>query len=241
MPGWLIVVVALAVVGAVAYLRWRAEQQRRQALASFALSKGWSYAASNPRLVDAWQGTPFGQGDHRRTANVITGETSGLPLTAFDYSYQTHSSDSKGNRSTQTHRYTICALRLPAYLPGLEVTTDNVLRRLGDALGFGDDVELESEDFNRRFRVSARDRKFATDVLNPRTMELLLARRPLRWRITGADILSWDDGQLTPTRLLEVSSTLAAVVAGVPSFVWRDAGLQPGRQPGATHFTGGSS
>lgn len=232
MSGAWLIVIALVVAAAFAYLRWRFEQRRRAALASFALSKGWLYAASDARLVDAWTGPPFGEGDHRKAVNVLTGTASGMPLTAFDYSYQTHSTDSRGHRSTTTHRYAVCALRLPAYLPPLSVTHDNVFLRIGEALGLADDVQLESEDFNRRFRVQARDRKFATDVLSPRTMELLLARRPLRWRITGADIVCWDDGELSPTGILEVSSTLAAVVAGIPSFVWRDAGLQPGAQPG---------
>ena len=32
----------------------------------------------------------------------------------------------------------------------------------------GNDIELESDDFNRAFSVSCPDRKFASDVLHPR-------------------------------------------------------------------------
>ena len=85
-----------------------------------------------------------------------------------------------------------------------------------------DDIELESEDFNRRFRVHSDDRKFACDVLSPRTMEALLARPDARWRIEGVDILTWRDGRITPDAVASMTFDLQTVVAGIPSFVWKD-------------------
>jgi Protein of unknown function (DUF3137) len=224
--GFLPVLLVVGVPAAIylAYRSWQQEQKRRELLMQWATSSGFSYAVEDDTWCDRWQGTPFGEGDHRRARNVVSGVTGTRPFTVFDYSYQTHSCDGRGNRSTQTHHYVVAGVQLPTYLPRLQVTPENVFTRIGNALGL-DDIELESEDFNRRFRVHAADRKFASDVLSPRTMQALLARPELSWRIDGTDIVGWGDGRISPTEVLALTSTLNVVVDGIPSFVWHDHGV----------------
>lgn len=225
--------VGLALIAVtVLYLSYLADKKRREALMRFALSKGWRYAARDDSLISIADGTPFGEGDNRKARNVLSGSVSGFDMVAFDYSYETHSTDSKGHRSTTTHRYAIAALRLPTYLPTLQVTGESILHRVGSLLGF-DDIELESDDFNQRFRVQARDRKFACDVLTPRTMQALLAGPDVDWRIEATLILAWESGRLDPLGLLARLSTMTTVIAGVPSFVWRDHGASPEVPPQA--------
>jgi hypothetical protein len=214
-------VVGLCAVGAVAYFAYQADKKRRAALQSFALSSGWTYAARDDSWCDRFVGAPFGDGDDRRADNVLQGSYEGTPMVAFDYQYETHSTDSKGNRTTTTHRYAVCSLRLPAPLPGLELSPESALTRLAGHLGF-DDVELESEDFNRMYRVKARNPKFAYDVLNPRTMSALLGRPALHMRLLDVDAVCWESGRLAPTELLARLSTLKLLIGGIPSFVWSD-------------------
>ena len=225
---WLLfgtVLASFAVAGVRGHL---IEQKRRALLQSFAQSSGWSYTASDLSVCLRFSGPPFNTGDNLKVRNVLQGSWRDVPMTAFDYSYETHSSDSKGGRSTTVHRFAVCCLGLRAPLPSLELTPESVLTRAAGLLG-ADDIELESEDFNRRYRVRARDPKFAYDVLNPRTMTALLARRPLHLRISGADALCWENGRLQPAELLERLSTLALLVDGIPSFVWSD--HSPGGAP----------
>jgi hypothetical protein len=207
-------------VGFFAFQSWRKDQRRRQALQTWAGKNGYSYVAEDDRWCERWQGNPFGEGDHRRAENVITGSAK-APFSAFDYTYQTHSSDGRGGRTTTTHHYGVTTLQLSSFLPTLQVTPENVLTRIGHSLGL-DDIDLESEDFNRRFRVHANDRKFASDVLTPRTMQALLSRPAVSWRITGTDILTWAEGRITALAVTEALSTLQLVVDGIPSFVWKD-------------------
>lgn len=216
----LIVVVIAAAIAAAIYTVVR-ERKRRDALRAFCLSSGWTFTPSDPALTRRWDSAPFGQGDNRKAKNVMHGAHGGHDLTAFDYSFDTHSTDSKGNRTTTTHQYRIVALGLPAWLPVLTVSPHNVLTRIGEVFGLPD-IDLESETFNRRFRVQAKDRKFATDVLTPRTMELLLAHPACSWRINGTDIVSWHTGRLTPVAVLESASLLGGVIDLVPSFIWSD-------------------
>jgi hypothetical protein len=220
LPFVLIVVVG-AVIAYFGYRSWQQEQRRRATLLAWATNSGFSYVAEDDRWCDRWSAAPFGEGDHRRAENVITGTVENRPFAAFDYRYQTHSSDGKGGTTTTNHHYVVSAVQLPTMLPRLQVTPENIMTRLGNALGL-DDIELESEDFNRRFRVQARDRKFACDVLTPRTMQLLLSREPVSWRIDGSDILAWQDGSLSPALLLATTSHLRDIVDGIPSFVWHD-------------------
>ena len=215
-------VLLLIPVGAyLAYRGWKQEQKRREELLVWCTQNGFQFTVRDDQWCNRWSGTPFGDGDHREAKNVVVGRLGDQPFAAFDYSYQTHSTDSKGNRTTTTHRYVVTSLQLSTALPRLQVTPEGIFGRIGNALGL-DDVELESEDFNRRFRVHADDRKFASDVLSPRTMEALLALPDMRWRIEGVDILSWQDDRLTPQVVATMTSHLQTVVAGIPSFVWKD-------------------
>ena len=217
---------AVAAVGVVAVglLGWRAykaERARRQAFAALAAQRGWTYAERDDRWSERFSGPPFETGTNRRAGNVLTGRYGDRPFVAFDYSYVTSSTDANGNRQTRTHRYAVCAISLPTFLPGLTVTPENLLTRIAGALGF-DDISFESEEFNRRFRVRAEDRKCASDVLNPRTLETLLAGEPLSWRVAGSDVVAWDGGFASPDRVMERLDLLTRVLDGVPSFVWRD-------------------
>jgi hypothetical protein len=211
----LLLVIAVGIYG------YQADKKRRALLQAFALSNGWTYEADNSAWCDRFVGTPFGEGDSRRARNVLQGRYGERDMVAFDYSYETSSTDSKGNRTTTTHRFAVCALRLPAVLPTLELTPESALTRLAGHLGFAD-VELESEDFNRHYRVSTRNPKFAYDVLNPRAMAALLARPALHMRLSGIDALCWENGRSTPTELIARLSTLQLLVDGIPSFVWSD-------------------
>lgn len=206
------------------------ERKRRERLMLFAVKRGWQYVAEDPTLADRYAGTPFGRGDRRRARNVLTGEESGRRFTAFDYSYETHSTDSKGNRTTQTHRFGICVVPLPGPLGVVEVTPEGMFARAAGAVGLTSDIDLESEDFNRRFRVRAEDRKLASDVLTPRTMHFLESVRPEAWRLQGRHILSWHTGRLDPAGVVRTCAVLCRVVEGIPSFVWKDA--EPGAASG---------
>jgi hypothetical protein len=222
----LLVVAGLVVMGGLAYWSWLSAKKRRELFQGFAASQGWTWVGRDDSWVQRFDGTPFEQGDHKRALNVLQGDFRGRPMVAFDYSYQTHSTDSKGNQQTTTHRYALCSLSVPAYLPKLEMVPESFLGRLGTALGM-EDIELESEDFNRRYRVRCGDRKFASDVLPPRTMEAMLRRTALHLRLEGADALCWEDGSHSPAELLARLDALAALLDGIPEFVWNDLKRSP--------------
>ena len=209
------------VMAAFAYVGWLQAKKRRELFQQFAANQGWSWTPRDDQFAQRFSGEPFGQGDNRKALNVLQGDWRGRPVVAFDYSYDTHSTDSQGRRSTTTHRYAVCALALDVWVPRLEIVPEGFFGRLGTALGM-QDVELESEDFNRRYRVRCENRKLAYDVLPPRTMEALLARPALHLRLSGADALCWENGAHSPVELLARLDALDVLLDGIPSFVWSD-------------------
>lgn len=217
----LLLVVGVVVMGGLAWFGWAQAKKRRELFLQFASSNGWSYVPRDDSWASRFDGACFGNGDSREARNVLQGQWQGRPMVAFDYSYETHSTDSQGRRSTTTHRYAVCALGLDAWLPRVELHPESVFGRLGTALGM-QDVELESEDFNRRYRVKADDAKLAYDVLPARTMEALLARPALHLRLQGTDALCWEDGSHSPSELLARLDALRVWIDGIPSFVWSD-------------------
>lgn len=223
----LLVVGGLALIAVIAYTLYR-EQKRLNALRQFCASKGWQFVNRDNAYAVRWRCFPFFQGRNRQARAVITGSYGSgdhvRPFVAFDYSYVTDDNSHTGSSSTSsstTHRYAICAIELPTYLPALEVTPENVLTRIGNAIT-GNAIQLESEDFNRRFKVTCPDAKFASDCLPPRSMEALLAHTGLHFRFEGRDLLCWETGETTTLKLLERLATLSAFVDGIPSFVWHD-------------------
>ena len=221
MSSLLLFAIAALVLGLVAYAGYVQAKRRRELLQQFAASQRWTWTPRDDTWTERFSGTPFGEGDDRKACNVLQGSFRGRPMVAFDYSYETHSTDSRGHRSTTTHSFAFCALALPLPMPRVELVPDNLLGRVGTALGM-QDIELESEDFNRRYRVRCEDPKLAYDVLPPRTMAALLSRASLHLRFAGADAQCWESGRHSPVELLQRLDALSTVIDGIPGFVWTD-------------------
>jgi len=222
-------IIGVVVVAGLAYLAQQRAKKRREAFQAWAASRGFTYTAEDDSLTDRFDGTPFGNGDHRRAQNVVSGQHEGRPIIAFDYSYETHSTDSDGDRTTETHRFNVISIGLPAGLPTLQVTREGVMAKLGRAVGIHD-IEFENEDFNRRFNISCKDRKLASDLLHPRMMQFLLDAEGPAWRIERSDLMCWDSGRIEPAGVDRQLGFLSSIADQVPRFVWQDRGALPPTQ-----------
>jgi hypothetical protein len=128
-------------------------------------------------------------------------------------------------------RFAVWLMTLPSALPALEVRPEGVFGgRVAAALGMGD-LELESEEFNRAFRVSVDDDRYGSAMMHPRMMEFLLATGQAQgasWRIMDDVLLSWERHHAEPDEVLPRLDLLGAIVGLVPSYVWKDFGPQAG-------------
>jgi hypothetical protein len=209
-----VVALVLVVVGAIQ------AKKRREAMAAYATSRGWRYAASDGSLVDRFQGTPFGQGQSRAASNVIYGEHDGRPMVAFDYRYTTTSGTGK-DRKTTTHIWSVLALSMGVAMPDLSVEPEGVFGRIIGRLT-NTDIEMESEDFNRAFTVRSPNRKFAFDVLHPQMIEMLMQWPELGWRFERDSMLVVRNGSHSIAEVDAKLLVMDAIIDKVPEFVWKE-------------------
>lgn len=223
MSGGFVVVIFVLFVGfavVVGYLGHLAAKRRRELMTAYAATRGWTYVQEDPALLTRFSGAPFGLGHGRRAYNVLLGHEDGRATVAFDYLYKTTSGSGK-DRRTQTHYYSVTAMNIGVAMPALEVTPQNLVSGFFGRLT-GNDIELESEAFNRAFLVSCEDRKFASDVLHPRMMELVAQWPDMAWRFDRDSALVVQRGEHGPADIDEKLRRLDAILDTVPEFVWRE-------------------
>jgi hypothetical protein len=154
---------------------------------------------------------------------VLRGAFEGVPAVSFTYRWTTGS-----GRQRTTHACHVVVLDLPAFLPTVQLTPDGLGAKLTKAVG-GQDIQFESDDFNRAWRVESRDLPVAHAIVNPRLMERLMRSDASgeSLRIEGTSILSWAFGATDTGALARRLGLLAAVVHAIPRHVWQDHGYDP--------------
>jgi hypothetical protein len=212
-------IVALVVAGGVWWFQYQLKRKRVANLFAVARRLGFQFSEDDPHDTLGLPFPLFTKGVGRRVENVMWGERDGVPLRAFDYWYYTETSDTKGNRSRQYHRYTCAAMVIAADCPSLRIGHEDFMTRLGGALGFHD-IGLEYDDFNREFRVRWEDEKFAFSLLDGHMMELLLRVGSIdALEIVGPFVLI-TTGKLASEDWPALIDTATQFHAHIPNIVW---------------------
>src|SRR5690554_217782 len=210
----------LAIVG-VYLFGASARRKKRARLSAFAAGIGWTYQEDASYLRGRWRGDPFRAVPSQRFEHLVRGPFRGRPAAAFEYQYTTGSGE---DRSTVL--CTVTMLSLPAALPDVELTWEGPGAALVKALG-GQDIQFESEAFNRCWRVEGAVLRTAHDVVHPRFMEFMLAGPPDPLRFEGANVWTWHGGHLDPPALEARFERLSHAADLVPRHVWQDYGYDP--------------
>ena len=176
MPGVFIVIVII-VIAIVAYFEWQRRKARTAALADLARGLGWRFEPSDDRDHDDEYVyfDIFRKGRSRVAYNTLYGSVEiggsdfGVKMGDFRYTVQ-------HGKHSSTYRLSYLILHMPFHSPDLLIRREGVFDKLVGALGFAD-IDFESEEFSRRFHVKSSDKKFAYDVVHPRMMEWLMAKK----------------------------------------------------------------
>lgn len=166
-------------------LRGRQERRRRARFTAFAKEHGLEYSTEDPFGLVYERFRVFRRGEERRCTNVLWGEWKGLRVRYADYEYWL-----RGRRANTAYRSIV--LFDPIGAPSTSIRRENILTRAADAAGV-EDIDFESEEFNREYRVSSDDPRFARatsrrpdDAMAPRRSEAHRVRAP---RLKGAPVL----------------------------------------------------
>ncbi len=158
------------------------------------------------------------QGSNRYAYNVVSGDWKGYDLTAFDYHYETHSTDSKGRRQTHHHHFSAVIMRTPYLMKPLLIRPEGFFDKVKDFFGF-DDIDFESAEFSRKFFVKCQDRKFAYDVLHNRTIQFLLDRPRYTVQFNLYDAFATKSGKFDITEFETAIGTITGICDAIPEYL----------------------
>ena len=208
----LLLVGGIALLGISYFQRWR-RKSRRRAVEALAGELDFTFSTVDSYGLDELPFSLFRQGGVGKARLVISGTHNGLPLQIFDYEHriQGHSNDSE--------LYTCAVLTIAAGFPWLQLVHESAVTRLADQLAHSD-VDLEYDDFNRRFVVNCADRTFAFCMLDGRMMEWLLGTGDFgRLEIIGPWVLL-ANAPVEPRRWKELGEWLDEFRSHIPPVVY---------------------
>ena len=167
---WPLLVLVLAGL-LVGWWRFRRRASRQRKLMLLCQWAGLDFAPIDLLGETAWLPFPMFGRQPNGTENVVWERQRGPEIRAFDYWYEEPADD---RAITPKRRLTCAVVPLGASSRRLRVAPRDLDDELREALGFRE-IELELEEFNRRFTVECQDERFAIAFLEQRMMEALLA------------------------------------------------------------------
>jgi hypothetical protein len=188
--GLLIGLFILVAIGLIYYAVVTA-RKRREAFFALSVKLGLRYDVNDPFDTADLPFDLFGRGDRRRVENVLSGEAAGMRVRLFDYQYTVESTDSEGHSTSSTYRFSCAMAEIDADCPHLVVEKEGFLSSIARGLGFHD-IEFESEEFNRAFKISSDDKRFAYAMLDARMMQWLMDEGGVcQYEVVGPLVLSY--------------------------------------------------
>ncbi|KQY21813.1 hypothetical protein ASD16_14085 [Cellulomonas sp. Root485] len=214
------------VLGDVLIRRRRAARGRR--LRAWADERGWRFDQADGELTAFVTSLLDGQRPARHrllVRDLLVRDDGDLAVYSFTYMWQWTDDRlrtavrSRGERFG-AHTAHVVAVPLGRIVPRVQVTPEGPPTGLARALG-GQDIQLESAEFNRAFRILADDPRAAHAVLHPRLMQRLLDEpgRSASWRIDHGWVFAWVDGGTKVEQILPMLDVVTAVRASLPTFV----------------------
>ncbi len=144
----------------------------------------------------------------------------GLDVRVFDFSYYVEHKDENGNITKTWNRYSCAMARHNGLWPVVHISKERALDRVAQSLGLPD-IELESEEFNRMFRVQCEDRRFATALLEPQMMEFLLTTQgKLTFETKGRWLLVVAPRLDHPREMVGLLGVADEFLRRIPPVVW---------------------
>lgn len=133
----------------------------------------------------------FNIADSARSENVVWGQWNGVEVQAGELWFDSGKRGPLQAALGMAQHYSFAFVGIPAWLPHLKIERD-LLAGVADDLGL-DRIRLESDAFNRAYRVTCADREFAYGFLDTRMMLWLLdvARQyPVEFEVRGRKLLA---------------------------------------------------
>lgn len=167
-------------------------------------------SGNDPRWLPFRSLTPL-KGRHKRVTWCASGTIDSREVIAIEHRYVVST-----GQVTAVITHTCVACPCPAFWPQTDLRAANALHRLIERLGSGD-LELESDRFNKRWRVSTTDADLALAILAPGVQTLLEdAPRAETWSIGAGWVRVCRKAVVKPEELPALLRRPADLMALVP-------------------------
>ena len=218
-----IIVVFVVLIICLAVISGLQAKKRRDALQQWAATRGLSFSADSDSSIDNRypKFSCLQEGDDRYAYNIMQGTIAGRSILAFDYHYETHSTDSKGNRETDDEEFSAVIVRPGLPLRPLSIRGETFFDKVGAFMGF-EDINFESAEFNRQFFVKSPDRHWAFDVLNQQSMEFLLASPRFTLEMDDACVIAYHSKTFTTGDFESALNLIGGLLDRIPQSVLQD-------------------
>ena len=215
-----LVIIPLVIIGMV--YAAKAAKKRREDMAVLAQRLGFSFSPDKDRSIDDRYKflNALKQGSNRYAYNIMEGQYQGSDVMIFDFHYETHSTNSKGQRQTHHHQFSFFMLMLEKSFPELMITKEHIFSKIGQALGF-DDIDFESHEFSRKYCVRSKDKKFAYDFCNGQMIEYLLANPDITIEVDQNVLALGTKGKLKVEQIEPNLSRMAKIRSLMPEYLFK--------------------
>ena len=219
--GFFVAIIVLVILGVI--YGAKARKARIMALSGWARRHGFHYTPDEVSTIENRFGTfkCFTQGSNRYGYNVMRGEHRGLDTWAFDYHYETYSTDSKGRRTTHHHHFSALIVDSRLALKPLTLRPEGFFDKMKGVFGF-DDIDFESAEFSRKFWVTAPDKRWAYTVISQRTMEFLLESPRFKVEMLGPWVLVYRGSRFKPREFDEALRMAHGILERLPKDVVKE-------------------
>ena len=214
---FVILIIALIVWGIIS------SAKRKKELIAFAAANGLSFSeGSDYDMEDRFPAFDcFREGSDRYAYNILSGQWRGRELLAFDYHYETESTDSDGDRDTTSHHFSAVILFSRVPLKPLFIRAEGFFDKVTQFFGY-DDIDFESAEFSRKFYVRAADRKWAYDVIHPRAMELLLGSPRFTIQFDTGCVIAYRSSTFKVPDFATAAGLIEGLLDGMPEYLVRE-------------------
>ena len=171
--GMTLAIVGLCGAVALVVVPWALANRQRQDAATTAAAAGLAFSAADPFSCARVAFPLFRKGDGQVVENVMWREGAELASRVFDFAYYEVLPDDSG-RDRRTYRRFSCAMvQVDGSWPDLSIGPDGLFEKALDLVGMGS-IDVESDEFNRRFALRSPDRRFALALCDAAMIDFLI-------------------------------------------------------------------
>lgn len=206
---------AIVVIVLVLIQNAKTRKMHTDTIIDFSLRNNLKYAPDdNLSVINRYYFSKLmGQGHDKRAENLVYGKIKDRDFIFFDYRYRTGS-----GKNEQSFEFGVASVELPIIFSDLYIRAENVMDKIAGAIGFND-INFESEEFNRAFYVKSSNKKFAYDIINSAAMQLLLENREWIIELNSNSILFYKSRIFSVEDYEKVSSFANNFIDIIPEYI----------------------